>query len=111
MFVNRQAELELLEQRYTSEQAELFVLYGRRRVGKTELLTRFCQGKRHVFFVADLDVEPVLRAGLSAAPHAIASNAASGLPRAPRCSAVCMLCMLNTCSSCIDARRGAGFYP
>lgn len=70
MFVNRQAELELLEQRYTSEQAELFVLYGRRRVGKTELLTRFCQGKRHVFFVADLDVEPVLRAGLSAAVNA-----------------------------------------
>lgn len=70
MFVDRQAELGLLEQRYTSGQAELFVLYGRRRVGKTELLARFCQGKRHIFYVADLDVEPALRAGLSAAVNA-----------------------------------------
>jgi AAA+ ATPase superfamily predicted ATPase len=28
----------MLEERYTSEQAELFILYGRRRMGKTELL-------------------------------------------------------------------------
>ena len=69
MFVNRQKELQLLEERYSSNQAELFVLYGRRRVGKTELLTRFCQDKRHIFFVADLDVEPVLRAAFSAAAN------------------------------------------
>lgn len=67
MFIDRQTELHLLEERYASNRAELFVLYGRRRVGKTELLTQFCQDKRHVFFVADLDVEPVLRAALSAA--------------------------------------------
>jgi AAA+ ATPase superfamily predicted ATPase len=52
----------------------LFVLYGRRRVGKTELLTQFCTApgreKRHIFFVADLDVEPVLRAALSTAVNA-----------------------------------------
>lgn len=70
MFVNRHSELQLLEQRYASGQAELFVLYGRRRVGKTELLTEFCRDKRHIFFVADLDVEPRLRAGLSAAVNA-----------------------------------------
>lgn len=70
MFVDRQAELQLLEERYASDQAELFVLYGRRRVGKTALLAQFCQDKRHVFFVADLDVEPVLRAALSAAVNA-----------------------------------------
>src|SRR5690606_14588909 len=45
-------------------------LYGRRRVGKTELLTRFCAGKRHVFFVADLGSEISLRASLSAAVNA-----------------------------------------
>lgn len=67
MFINRRAELDLLEERYASEKAELFVLYGRRRVGKTELLAQFCQGKRHIFYVADLDVEPVLRSFLSAA--------------------------------------------
>ncbi len=67
VFLDRERELTLLEERFASDEAELFVLYGRRRVGKTELLTRFCQGKRHIFFVADLDAEPVLRAGLSRA--------------------------------------------
>lgn len=67
MFINREAELQLLQERYASNQAELFVLYGRRRVGKTELLAQFCRDKRHIFFVADLDVEPVLRAAFSAA--------------------------------------------
>jgi len=70
MFIDRQAELQQLEQLYASGQAELFVLYGRRRVGKTELLAQFCQDKRHIFFVADLDVEPTLRAGLSRAVNA-----------------------------------------
>jgi len=70
MFLNRQAELRLLEERYASDQAELFVLYGRRRVGKTELLTEFIKDKRAIFFVADLDVEPVLRASFSAAVNA-----------------------------------------
>ena len=41
MFVNRVSELELLEKRHVSGKAEFFVLYGRRRVGKTELLARF----------------------------------------------------------------------
>ncbi|MEZ4661199.1 MAG: ATP-binding protein [Caldilineaceae bacterium] len=54
MFVNRVRELAFLEKRYASEQAELIVLYGRRRVGKTELLRRFCEGKPHFFYVADL---------------------------------------------------------
>ncbi|MFZ5909255.1 MAG: ATP-binding protein [Chloroflexota bacterium] len=67
MFVNRLAELALLEKHYQSGRAELFVLYGRRRVGKTELLAHFCAGKPHVFFVADQAPEKTLRAGLSMA--------------------------------------------
>ena len=67
MFVNRVSELELLEKRYASGKAEFFVLYGRRRVGKTELLARFCEGKRSIFFVSDLGSEISLRATLSAA--------------------------------------------
>jgi AAA+ ATPase superfamily predicted ATPase len=67
MFVNRVSELALLEKHYQSHQAELFVLYGRRRVGKTELLAHFCQDKSHVFFVADQVSEQVLRASFSAA--------------------------------------------
>ena len=43
------------------------MIYGRWRVGKTELLSRFCYGKPHVFFVADQASEQVLRAAMSAA--------------------------------------------
>ena len=71
MFINRVAELELLEKRYRSGSAEFFVLYGRRRVGKTELLAHFCEGKRAVFFVSDLGSEVSLRAALSNAVNAV----------------------------------------
>ncbi len=54
MFINRQAELANLEAHYQSGRAELFVLYGRRRVGKTELLRHFCEDKPHIFFIATL---------------------------------------------------------
>ena len=57
MFTNRERELETLERTYASGRAELFVLYGRRRVGKTELLREFCRGKPHIFYVADLGTE------------------------------------------------------
>jgi hypothetical protein len=67
MFLNRTRELAILEERYTSDQAELFVLYGRRRVGKTELLRAFCREKRHVFFVADLGSEALLLTAFSRA--------------------------------------------
>lgn len=67
MFVNRISELALLEKHYNSGRAELFVLYGRRRVGKTELLAHFCEGKRHIFFAADQVPEQTSRANLSKA--------------------------------------------
>ncbi len=71
MFVNRVSELDLLEKRFASGQAEFFVLYGRRRVGKTELLARFCEGKRAIFFVSDLGSEVSLRVALSSAVNAV----------------------------------------
>ena len=71
MFVNRTAELELLEKRFASGKAEFFVLYGRRRVGKTELLAHFCEGKRAIFFVSDLGSEVSLRTALSRAVNAV----------------------------------------
>jgi len=67
MFVNRVSELELLEKRWTSGKAEFFVLYGRRRVGKTELLAHFCTGKRAIFFVSDMGSEISLRTAFSSA--------------------------------------------
>ena len=71
MFVNRLSELDLLEKRFESGKAEFFVLYGRRRVGKTELLARFCEGKRAIFFVSDLGSELSLRTSLSSAINAV----------------------------------------
>lgn len=57
MSVNRVRELAFLQRRYDSGQVESAVLFGRSRVGKTELLRRFCQDKRCFFFVADLGTE------------------------------------------------------
>ena len=50
MFIGREQELQFLEDRYQSSQAELIILYGRRRVGKTETLRQFCKDKEHIFF-------------------------------------------------------------
>lgn len=50
MFIGREAELKFLKERYNSDKGELVVLYGRRRVGKTETLKQFCKGKPHLFF-------------------------------------------------------------
>jgi AAA+ ATPase superfamily predicted ATPase len=65
MFLNREAELAHLEQHYGTDQAEMYVLYGRRRVGKTELLRAFCEGKPHVFFIATLSSDRDLLAAFS----------------------------------------------
>ena len=54
MFIGREVELSRLEALYASSRAELFILYGRRRVGKTELLRTFCSNKAHIFFIATL---------------------------------------------------------
>jgi hypothetical protein len=50
MFIGRQDELSALETRYHAQGGQLVVLYGRRRVGKTETLRRFCEDKEHVFY-------------------------------------------------------------
>lgn len=52
MFINRHQELAALERMFQSETAQFFVLYGRRRVGKTELLLQFCKNKRSIYFIA-----------------------------------------------------------
>ena len=51
-FIGRARERAFLEELHGSGRPELFVLYGRRRVGKTELLQQFCQGHRAVYFLA-----------------------------------------------------------
>ena len=50
MFIGRENELKFLNNCYESDRAEFVVLYGRRRVGKTETLTEFCKGKPNIFY-------------------------------------------------------------
>ncbi len=50
MFIGRETELQFLNDKYKEKKGQLIVLYGRRRVGKTETLREFCKGKRHIFF-------------------------------------------------------------
>lgn len=50
MFIGRENELKFLCNQYEAEGGQLVVLYGRRRVGKTETLREFCKGKPHVFY-------------------------------------------------------------
>lgn len=50
MFIGRKQELQFLEDKYNSKGGQLIVLYGRRRVGKTDTLREFCKGKKHIFY-------------------------------------------------------------
>ena len=45
MFIGREAELKFLNDKYKEESGQLIVLYGRRRVEKTETPREFCKGK------------------------------------------------------------------
>ena len=53
LFADREQELQFLEQHYKTEAAELIIIYGRRRVGKTELALQFSKNKPHLYFLAD----------------------------------------------------------
>jgi AAA+ ATPase superfamily predicted ATPase len=50
MFIGRKNELDFLENKYNSKGGQLIILYGRRRIGKTETLREFCKGKEHAFY-------------------------------------------------------------
>lgn len=52
MFVGREYETSLLQQAISSERAELVILYGRRRVGKSSLLTRLVSRPGDLYFEA-----------------------------------------------------------
>ncbi|HEY5586490.1 MAG TPA: ATP-binding protein [Ruminiclostridium sp.] len=50
MFIGRKDELKFLKSRYEKSNGQLVVMYGRRRIGKTELLREFCKDIPHVFY-------------------------------------------------------------
>ena len=50
MFIGRKCELSFLQDCYNSDKGEMVVVYGRRRIGKTELIKQFSKGKQVVFY-------------------------------------------------------------
>lgn len=56
-FVDREDELRVLEAEYAREGASLVILYGRRRVGKTTLISEFIRDKHALFFLASEESE------------------------------------------------------
>lgn len=53
IFIGREKELAELNDLYAQNKFQLFVLYGRRRVGKTTLLNEFCKNKPSIFYSAE----------------------------------------------------------
>lgn len=53
MFIGREKELTALNDLYNSGKLEFVVLYGRRRVGKTELIKHFIDDKNAIYFTGD----------------------------------------------------------
>lgn len=51
MFIGRNRELSTLETMYKSGRFEFAVIYGRRRVGKTALISRFIEDKKAIYFM------------------------------------------------------------
>ena len=56
-FVDRQQEMETLQREYARDGSALVVLYGRRRVGKTTLISQFIRDKKALFFLASEESE------------------------------------------------------
>ncbi|MDP7034439.1 MAG: ATP-binding protein [Planctomycetota bacterium] len=56
-FIDREFELEYLRNCYERSEAQLVVVYGRRRVGKTELIREFARNRNHLFVSCDLSTE------------------------------------------------------
>jgi AAA+ ATPase superfamily predicted ATPase len=52
MFVDREDELVALEKAYRSKRAEFFIIFGRRRIGKTSLIKEFIRTKKHFYLLA-----------------------------------------------------------
>lgn len=51
MFIGRDRELSTLDKLYASGKFEFAVIYGRRRVGKTALISRFIDKKKAIYFM------------------------------------------------------------
>ena len=53
LFIDREEELDFLKERYGKEGFDFIVIYGRRRIGKTELLKNFVKENPHIYFLCN----------------------------------------------------------
>lgn len=60
-FIDRSNEMATLEKEYDRGSASMVVIYGRRRVGKTELIRHFIQDKQSLYFLATEEAEAMNR--------------------------------------------------
>lgn len=51
-FIDREREINSLQRFWSKNGAQLIVIYGKRRVGKTELIKQFIKDKPHIYFLA-----------------------------------------------------------
>lgn len=56
-FFNRTDELVALDERWASRRGELIVIFGRRRVGKSRLITHWGRSRRHLYYEASAGSE------------------------------------------------------
>ncbi|MBT1177003.1 ATP-binding protein [Bifidobacterium callimiconis] len=82
-FIGRANELDYLESSYADKRAQLVIMYGRRRVGKTETLAHFAAGKPHLFFSAQSATKDEQLAAFSKQMFAAGAPAARYIDRYP----------------------------
>ncbi|MCT4509487.1 MAG: ATP-binding protein [Tepidibacter sp.] len=56
-FINRNKELEFLNNEYNQNRSSFIVIYGRRRIGKTALIRQFIQDKPSIYFLGSEEME------------------------------------------------------
>ncbi len=56
-FIDREAEMKTLDNEYARPSSSLVIMYGRRRVGKTTLISEFIRDKKALFFLASEESE------------------------------------------------------
>ena len=56
-FIDREKELAALKREYDRRGSSLVVIYGRRRVGKTALISEFIKDKPSIYFLATQESE------------------------------------------------------
>ena len=75
MFIGRKKELSALNGFYDSGRFEMITIYGRRRVGKTELIKEFIKDKKAIYFLATEGNYKENLSGLTGAIHGTMAQA------------------------------------